>query len=311
MLNKKISVATFYNTINPWTASAPQIVVYDPENEIAESLFMTDVFKTYDYIDGNNRIFDDTNKILSNPRKAKIMNRLHAAFSYTNLSRVSYFQETKYISLWIALESLMRTGQFSDIISHIKCVLPEILCVRYIYRIMRNFSEDCIRCGFKDDPILNISMEMLNKKHLAGELISIFRTAERYSIFKDRCSNNELLKYRCEEIYNILNSYEIIIQKFEHYTKKVRWHIQRLYRIRNEITHSAFQENRSLIIYIEHLYTYLAQLMSEVVYYVAHKESESVEEALATILESYKTYIDLIKEGHMSLPSFVVTQLLS
>lgn len=81
----------------------------------------------------------------------------------------------------------------------------------------------------------------------------------------------------------------------------MRWHIQRLYRIRNEITHSAFQENRSLMIYIEHLYTYLAQLMSEVVYYVEHKKSESVEEALATILESYNTYVDLIKEGYVAL----------
>ena len=53
------------------------------------------------------------------------------------------------------------------------------------------------------------------------------------------------------------------------------------------------------MIYIEHLYTYLAQLISEVVYYVEHKQSESVEEAFATILESYNTYIELLKEGKM------------
>ena len=227
------------------------------------------------------------------------MNRLHAAFSYTNLSRSSYFQETKYISLWIAIESVMRTGQYGDIVSHIKCVLPEILSVRYIYRIIRNFTEDCMRCGFKYEPSLNIYMDSPDKKKLVSDLISIFRNPAQYEVFKDCCLNNDLLYYRCEEIHTMLNDTAIIISKFEHYTLKVRWHIQRLYRIRNEITHSAFQEDKSLMIYIEHLYTYLAQLISEVVYYVEHKQSESVEEAFATILESYNTYIELLKEGKM------------
>ena len=298
-LNSRLSVATFYNTINPWIANSPQIIIYSVKDNLAEALAITDVFKTYDYIDSNNNVFADTKKILVNPKKLQIMNRLHAAFSYTNLSRSSYFQETKYISLWIAIESVMRTGQYGDIVSHIKCVLPEILSVRYIYRIIRNFTEDCMRCGFKYEPSLNIYMDSPDKKKLVSDLISIFRNPAQYEVFKDCCLNNDLLYYRCEEIHTMLNDTAIIISKFEHYTLKVRWHIQRLYRIRNEITHSAFQEDKSLMIYIEHLYTYLAQLISEVVYYVEHKQSESVEEAFATILESYNTYIELLKEGKM------------
>ena len=118
------------------------------------------------------------------------------------------------------------------------------------------------------------------------------------------------MNYRCDEIHTILNDTTIIISKLEHYTQKVRWHIQRLYRIRNEITHSAFQEDKSLMIYIEHLYTYLAQLISEVVFYVEHKQAESIEEAFAIILESYNTYIDLLKEGkipnHDVLPDGII-----
>jgi len=298
-LNSRLSVATFYNTISPWIANSPQIVIYSITDNLAEALTITDVFKTYDYIDSNNNVFADTNKILVNPQKSQIMNRLHAAFSYTNLSRSSYFQETKYISLWIAIESVMRTGQYADIISHIKYVLPEILSVRYIYRIIRNFTEDCMRCGLKYEASLGIYMDSPDKKKLVSDLINIFRDSTRYTVFKAFCSNNELLNYRCDEIHTILNDTAIIISKFEHYTLKVRWHIQRLYRIRNEITHSAFQEDKSLMIYIEHLYTYLAQLISEVVYYVEHKQAESVEEAFATILESYNTYLDLLKEGKM------------
>lgn len=195
------------------------------------------------------------------------------------------------------MESLMRTGQYSDIISHIKCVLPEILCIRYLYRIIRNFSEDCIRCGFKHDDKLSINMEISDKKQLVSKLISIFRNGDQYEILKTNCYNrNELLHYRCEEIHIILNNSNIILEKFEHFTKKVRWHIQRLYRIRNEITHSAFQEDRSLIIYIEHLYSYLSQVISEIIYYIEHKNVDSVEEAFSILSDSYHTYITLLKE---------------
>jgi len=109
------------------------------------------------------------------------------------------------------------------------------------------------------------------------------------------------LKYRCEKIHELLNSKDIIKNKFEHYTQKIRWHIQRLYRLRNEITHSAFKEDKSLVIYIEHLYTYLAQLMSEVVYYIEHKNVETVEEAYATIGDNYKTYLELMDSGNMQI----------
>lgn len=306
-LNSKLSIATFYNTISPWIANTPQIVVYNDATHMATALRLTDIFRTYDYIDSNNGVFEDTNRIFTDTSKEHITTKLSAAFAYTNLSRSSLFQETKYISLWIALESVMRTGQYSDIISHVKLVLPEILCIRYFYRIVRNFSEDCIRCGFKMDTTLNLDMQSTNKKELVKKLISIFRSSQDYPVLLARCGVNSLLEYRCNEIYELLNDQAAILQKFDHYVQKIRWHIQRLYRIRNEITHSAFREQKSLVIYIEHLYTYLAQLMSEVVYYVEHKNVSTVEEAYAIILESYRTYYELLKEGGMTLTDVLPT----
>lgn len=309
-LNSKLSIATFYNTISPWIANSPQIVAYNKSSHTALALRLTDIFKTYDYIDSNNGVFEDTNRIFTNGAKEHITTKLSAAFAYTNLSRSSLFQETKYISLWIALESVMRTGQYSDIISHVKFVLPEILCIRYFYRMVRNFSEDCIRCGFKTETSIGIDMQSANKKELVKQLICIFRDSQAYQVLHTRCSANSLLDYRCSEIHELLNDPTAIIQKFEHYTQKIRWHIQRLYRIRNEITHSAFQEDKSLVIYIEHLYTYLAQLMSEVVYYVEHKNVSTVEEAYAIILESYRTYYELLKEGGLQVADVLPTSVI-
>ena len=69
-----------------------------------------------------------------------------------------------------------------------------------------------------------------------------------------------------------------------------------MYRIRNEITHSAFRDDKSLTIYIEHLYTYLAQLMSEIVFYIEHKNATSIEEVYAVIGDNFQTFVELLKE---------------
>lgn len=299
-LHRNLSVAAFFNTIDPWIANSSQIVAFSAADKTARSYKITDVFKTYDYVDSTNNVFDDTRNILVNNKKIIVMNRLNAAFSYTNLSRSSLFQETKYISLWIAFESVMRTGQYNDIISHIKQVLPEILAIRYFYRIIRNFSEDCIRCGYKYDSTLDIKMENTDKKALVTKLITIFRSEELYPILESHCQCNDLLAYRCKQISEILSNTQLIINKLEHYVKKIRWHIQRLYKIRNEITHSAFQDDKSLTIYIEHLFAYLSQLISEVVFYVEHKNVNSVEEAYSVIMENYKTYLELLRAEYFS-----------
>ncbi len=301
MLNSKLSIAAFYNIISPWIANSPQIIVYDIDSSFTANLRLTDIFKTYDYIDSHNSIFEDTNQIFMDQTKNEIATKIGAAFAYTSLSRSALFQETKYISLWIALESLMRTGQYSDIISHIKLVLPEIMCTRYIYRIVRNFSEDCMRCGFTSDTAINIDMQSPNKKDLVEKLIHVFRDTAKYALLQKKCSCNTLLTYRCNEIYVLLTSTDEILKRFDHYTQKIRWHIQRLYRIRNEITHSAFNQNKSLIIYIEHLYSYLAQIISEIVFYIEHKNISSVEEALAILKENYNTYYDILKQDSLAI----------
>lgn len=301
ILNAKLSIATFYNIISPWIANSPEIIVCDTSSKSTVNLKLTDIFKTYDYIDSHNNIFQDTNCIFKDASKHEIQTKIGAAFAYTSLSRSALFQETKFISLWIALESLMRTGHYGDIISHIKLVLPEIMCTRYIYRIIRNFSEDCIRCGFLSDTTIEIDMQSTNKTALVKKLISVFRNAEEYPLLQKHCNDNSLLLYRCNEIHELLKNHEEIIKKLDHYTQKIRWHIQRLYRIRNEITHSAFKQNKSLVIYIEHLYSYLAQIMSEIVFYIANKNVDSVEEALSTLKENYLTYYEILTQKTLQI----------
>lgn len=301
-LQNKLSIATFYNIINPFIANAPTIIVFNCQNHDSIPLKITDVFRTYDYVDSSNSVFEDTKNIFNDPEKSEIMDKLSSVFLYTNLSRSSYFQETKFITLWIALESIMRTGQYPDIISHVKKILPSALCVRYFYKILRNFCEDCIRCNVRylDNPI-NLDLRSDDKKHIVTTMIAIFRNPTFYALLLQRCELNDLLHFRCEQIHDVLNDTVKMQNKIKHYKIKIEWHIQRLYRIRNEITHSAFKNDRSLIIYIEHLYSYLSQLISEIVFYIEHKNVKSIEEAYALLENNYYTFMDIMESKTLAV----------
>lgn len=301
-LNSKISIATFYNTIDPWIASNPkQIYVFDYKGASTMQIKMTEVFKTYDYLDSANNTFYDTKNIMKGNNR-DLINKLNPVFAYTNLSRASIFQETKFITLWIALESIMKTGFYPDIISHIKEVLPKALGLRYFYKVIRNFAEDCVRCQLTEIESLKIKIKADDKINLVKHLMNIFRDNSMYEILQRECEKKKaLLAFRCSEIHEIVNDPQKMLDKIKHYKQKIEWHVQRLYRIRNEITHQAFSNEKSLVIYIEHTYSFLSQLIAEIVNYVEHKNAMSLEHALSAIVADYDTYLCLMENNDIEL----------
>ena len=45
----------------------------------------------------------------------------------------------------------------------------------------------------------------------------------------------------------------------------------------------------------------LAQIISEIVFYIEHKNVSSVEEALAILKENYNTYYDILKQDSLAI----------
>ena len=235
-------------------------------------------------------------------------NRLNGVFAYNNISALSFFQEEKYINLWIALESTMTTGQYTNIISHIKEVLPSIMAKKYIYRIIRNFSEDCIRCDI-DFHILPspIDLKKDNKQDLVSELICALNNTDTFTIIESLCASNILLEFRLGEIKDFILDIQKTIQKIARYHETITWHVQRLYRIRNEITHSAWRQEESIVVYIEHLFDYLAILISEIVYTATEKDMTNIEDILPYLKDNYDAMIALSKENNPIIQGILTT----
>lgn len=256
------------------------------------------LYETHDYLDSSNRIFESTLALFSGENRYSIREKLQGAFVYTNISRASLFQEEKFMNLWIALESLARTDMYSDIILNIKESVPAAMTLRYIYRIVRNFIEDCKRCEI--DFIFSkcsIDVQQETKQNMVKEFIALIKDPILYSELKEKCKYNSLLFNRVDSIKSLVTDVNYTKIKVENHYKRVYWHIQRLYRIRNEIAHAALREKSSLILYIEHLYDYLSTYISEIVTCLSGKELETIEDALCYIKDNYFVFVDMVKNG--------------
>ena len=287
-----LNLASFYNLLSAWDLTSASIVSINMDNTYHKEFLAKDLYGTYDYLDSSNKIFGFTNQIFLDPDRKDIREKLQGAFSYTNISRASLFQEEKFMNLWVALESLARTEMHANIIFNIKETVPAALSLRYLYRVVRNYVEDCIRCSVSYDfTTCKVDLKQDTKQKLVREVIEIFNDEGLYSQLLEKCNVNVLLKYRTECVHKMITDISYAKEKVENYNKRIRWQIQRLYRIRNEIAHTALQDSASLIVYIEDLYEYLSIYISEIVTYICEKDQRNIEEALCSINDSYEIFI--------------------
>ena len=293
-----LNLASFYNLVDAWDLKSVVIVAINNVSSYHRSFTAESLYATYDYLDSSGRVFESTRKIFADGDKRAIRDKLQGAFSYTNISRSSLFQEEKYMNLWVALESLARTNMYSNIISNVKETVPAAICIRYIYRIVRNFAEDCKRCRVELNlGSKSVDLEQLTKQKMVKEIIAIFQDPTLFSQLVSKCSVNTLLKHRCGNVHKLLTDIDFAFSKIENHYNRVNWQIQRLYRIRNEIAHAALQEQTSLIVYIEHLNDYLSTYISEVVTYISDKKLGTFEDALCYIKDNYDVFVALYKEN--------------
>ena len=90
----------------------------------------------------------------------------------------------------------------------------------------------------------------MDQQKVVEELIAAIKNEDSYNEMKSLCSINFLLVNRLDELKEILADNFSVISKIRKYYETTLWHIQRLYRIRNEIAHSALKDDNYLITYI-------------------------------------------------------------
>jgi hypothetical protein len=280
-----LNLLSFYGIVDAWSLRDIRWLVANTALQTCKELNARDLYSVYDYMEGAYNLYKSS-KIINRWEGTALQMRLQSVYSYANMGKASYAQTERFMNTWVALESLCRTGLYDNIISNVLETVPAALCLRYIYKLYRNFMEDCLRCKV-DFCFSTETIDTEKSKEAAVEkLLSVFNNSVLYVELEEKCNINCLLLERCHEMRNIaIDNTKMFDKIVRHYTN-VRRQLARLYRIRNEIAHSAKQDEVSLIKYVEHLDNYLATFVAEIVRCAAIKGDGTIE--IETVFEIIK-----------------------
>lgn len=291
-LAEKISLLSYYEIP---TTQFTHCVVIMPDEERVTSYELRSKELIYDSIDSGS--IETTKEIFSNMSiDSETKTRLNTFFRQYNLSIESLSVETTYTNLWTAIESLLVTGHYETNIEHIKKIVPSILCSRYIQRILKNFLYDCKRAGViisNNGTLLNIHDPSLDDLETLFDLLTSPATS---SHIISGISDYILLTKRCQEIISALENSKTLYDFISNHFKTTSWHIQRIYRIRNNLVHAAFVE-RDINLIIDHLNFYIRSTISVLIDRLHGFQFNNLGEIFMAIEDNYFSLIAVLDEN--------------
>lgn len=293
-----LDTLTFFQSVPPWPSAAPWAYVAPVGEGRAVRLDYGHITKEWARVEHSVKVRDAALRVIRNQRlDERSLEKVHGALLYAKLSSVSPFQEVRFMNLWVALESLVRTGQHENIIGHVKAVVPAATSVRYFYRLLRNFAEDCKRCEVSIETTDGfVDPDEEPKSRVAQRVLAVLRDDRLYAKLRSACAAvNELLAYRCDSLKAALKTGKDAATTLSAHHQRVSWHLQRLYRIRNAIAHSAHGSHKNLTTYIKTLREYLSITITEAIYHLEAGNYTSLEESFASIQDNHVATVEALR----------------
>lgn len=288
---KSIELLFFYEKIETGKFIQNSYNVYEHSNNTLSPLKLNDIYRTFMKINDSNSIYEYTCNIFEN-NNLKLQKQLKNALTYANISKTSPYQEEKFLNLWIALESFMNTKQYGNIIEHVKNVLPSVMSRRYFYRIIRNLYEDLKRVPISFSDLDDTINENIPKAEIVEKIINLIKDKEKFQKLVKKVHNYTLMENRLNQVRKIVTDTNEMNSKIKNYIDTIEWHVQRMYRLRNDITHDSMVSENDLTPFIEHLHDFLATTITEIVILAHENNQYDLNHIFATITTNISIFSD-------------------
>lgn len=209
----------------------------------------------------------------------------HAAGVRSNLA------DNRFMNFWRAFETLAGSTTEGDTIQTIiRCSIP-VLSRKYFLKQMHALFKALKRCqhkGWKAASTLRQEGET-NPAFLARLLVDGECAAAKDALF-DVCARNPLLRNRLALIQDVLLHHRLASDALAEHENRLRWHIQRMYRVRNSIVHGS-RRYAWLDLLSENLHDYFDHMFSEIVKQISDQDHHTtIEMALFEIDIKYTAY---------------------
>lgn len=209
----------------------------------------------------------------------------------------------QYLNIWIALETLLPQGKGKTIAKNIGDAYLPILNKKYVNKLIESFQYDLehyltSRGSGDVDEFFSDFPEELNSLPNTFLRCSALLTVNDENLdliekAKQKIGRNPLLIYRMEELNGKFSRAASIQNTIRSHEQRMKWHLLRLFRIRNRLTHQGEQIN------------VLDRLLENINFYF-HTAMEEIEDTLdkhghVDSLDKAFMWINLEHETHMKI----------
>ncbi|VEN75477.1 hypothetical protein EPICR_90075 [Candidatus Desulfarcum epimagneticum] len=161
--------------------------------------------------------------------QAESRKKITSAFRFYRMGRDTPQYENKFINWWTALEYLLRTGESGSIIVEIERKLTSALLLEYTSKHLKSYISACAYCG----------ADMGGAWISPADFFDLIHDTARWNDIKKKIDKYPFLLFSLEKFQKHTKDAQSILTFLKTHENHLRWHINRLWRMRCDIVHSA------------------------------------------------------------------------
>jgi hypothetical protein len=164
--------------------------------------------------------------------------RIQSAFRLYRVGADTNIFENKLTSWWTATEYLVKGAAAGGIGKAVEDTLVPVLCLGYIKKLLYSLRNVLVDMKASvNDPATG--SPVLLKQLDGAALFSLFRDGAVHASLLDSVIAEPFVHSHLEDFLAALSSEKKILEALKTHEQRLRWHIQRIYRARCDIVHSA------------------------------------------------------------------------
>lgn len=275
---------------------SPQFLVYDDTNSkvylnpsIQRPLGFVSAGKDHrfeKYLESFDILLDASKRKIDKDSVDRIINSFH----YFRLSLDSAEPETRFLLNWIAFEYLVKINMNKGLIEKVVSYIPKLFVTQYLNKLLRDFASNIfrLRCDRRGIRAAGIVINTNNQIDIPT-LFNLLRDNSKLAPII-AANNTPLFEIRVNELAVILKDSSSIQSKLQEHLEDVQWNLQRIYRVRNKIVHSA-STNLNLTQLDGNLTYYYTTLLNNIIYNSINSTSETSLDSVYLKFESIYEYL--------------------
>lgn len=183
-----------------------------------------------------------------------------------------------------------------------------ILSSNYLSRVVEEI-HDYLKANISQDEYAKV-IGRIEEEGSEDDKIACLVSLEKYADLRKEISgylgNYPLIRSRICQLYeDILKNKKKYCAETDRYERRLRWHIQRLYRVRNQIIHSG-DGNDNMVYLVEHLHSYVDEVILDIIDRTTRDESLG---SVANVLLDAQVFSENFNKGKTKDKEFTAEEI--